>query len=214
MKDDSTETLDFIPVGRLASDDVAEQTRRLRASASGDERARARLIDRIDRDLRLLIDARADGADANRLLTPSALTRETYAHMIDGSQVQQREQIHFFTVAGRRMRRALVSRSTSARRDTILVPLATSPSAERPNSVSLSALDRALNDLAQFDPLKEQVVEMRFFGGLETEDITLALELSEDEVRLHWRLARAWLFRRLLGPGAQGSKLPELISGS
>ena len=71
--------------------------------------------------------------------------------------------------------------------------LTISPSPSR----ELVALDDALTALAEIDPRKSQVVELRYFGGLSVEDTADALHVSMDTVMRDWRLARAWLLREL-----------------
>jgi RNA polymerase sigma factor (TIGR02999 family) len=61
----------------------------------------------------------------------------------------------------------------------------------------LVALDEALDELAQFDPRKSRVVELRYFGGLGLEETAEVLEISVMTVRRDWRAAKAWLFRRM-----------------
>ena len=66
-------------------------------------------------------------------------------------------------------------------------------------NLDVLALDEALEELAEFDTRKCQVVEMRFFGGLEAKDIATVLGTTEATVRRDWKIARAWLYRRLQG---------------
>ena len=114
--------------------------------------------------------------------------------------------MHFLAVAARAMRRVLVdlarARWTSKRGGgAVHLPLDTSLAATEPG-VDLLALDEALDALAQVDARKSQVVELRFFGGLTNEETAAVLVISTDTVLRDWRLARAWLFRRLTGKGA------------
>jgi RNA polymerase sigma factor (sigma-70 family) len=69
------------------------------------------------------------------------------------------------------------------------------PGTDRPAEVC--ALDDALTALAQVDPRRAQVIEMRFFGGLSVEETAAALAVSPQTVMRDWRLARAWLTREL-----------------
>ena len=69
----------------------------------------------------------------------------------------------------------------------------------------LLALDEALEALAEFDERKSRVVELRFFGGLSQEEAAAVLEVSPDTIRRDWRLAKAWLRKRLGEEESDGS---------
>jgi RNA polymerase sigma factor (TIGR02999 family) len=73
----------------------------------------------------------------------------------------------------------------------------------------LIALDTAMNSLAQMDPRKVQVVEMRFFGGLSVEETAEVLKISAGTVKRHWRAAKAWLYRELTGGTNDGLRTLE-----
>ena len=66
-------------------------------------------------------------------------------------------------------------------------------------SVDLVALDEALNNLAERDPRKSRIVELRFFGGLTVEETAEAMDISPATVKRHWTIACAWLARELEG---------------
>jgi RNA polymerase sigma factor (TIGR02999 family) len=79
------------------------------------------------------------------------------------------------------------------------------PAAAERRDLDLIALDRALDELQSLDPQQSRLVEMRFFGGLSTEEAAEALGVSSRTVKRDWRSARAWLLRRLspeAGPAA------------
>jgi RNA polymerase sigma factor (TIGR02999 family) len=114
---------------------------------------------------------------------------------------------HFFAVAAKMIRRILVDharRKSAGKRggkcqpsdleDAVTLPV--------PVSLDLLALDESLRERDKFDARKCRVVEMRFFGGLEAKDIAKVLGTTEATVRRDWKIARAWLYRRLQG-GAQ-----------
>jgi RNA polymerase sigma factor (TIGR02999 family) len=69
-------------------------------------------------------------------------------------------------------------------------------------SLELIKLDEALNSLSEMDPRRGQVVELRFFGGLNNEEIAGVLKISENTVTRDWNMARAWLYQQLTGSGA------------
>jgi RNA polymerase sigma factor (TIGR02999 family) len=135
-------------------------------------------------------------------LQPTALVNEAYVRLVDVRRVRWQDRAHFFAVSARVMRRILVDmarargslkRAGGVQRVTFeerLVPL-------REWSVSLVALDEALETLAKLDPRKSQVIELRFFGGLSVEETAAALQVSVRTVMRDWRLARAWLSREM-----------------
>jgi len=69
-------------------------------------------------------------------------------------------------------------------------------------SGELLRLDEALKSLAEMDPRRSQVVELRYFGGLNNEEIAGVLRISENTVTRDWNMARAWLYQQLTGSGA------------
>jgi len=134
-------------------------------------------------------------------LQASALVNEAYLRLVELTQVQWQNRVHFFAIASRIMRRVLVDaarakasqkRGAGAQRVTLDDALAV-PQAGR----DFVALDDALTVLEGVDPRKCQVVEMRFFGGLSAEETAEALDVSVATVLRDWRLAKAWLAREL-----------------
>ena len=138
-------------------------------------------------------------------LQPSALVNEAYLRLIEIKQVQWQNRVHFFAMASRIMRRILVDaarakayqkRGGGGHRVSFDEALAV----EAPGQ-DFVALDEALTALEAVDPRKCQVVEMRFFGGLSVEGTAEALKVSVGTVLRDWRLAKAWLARKLSAPG-------------
>jgi RNA polymerase sigma-70 factor, ECF subfamily len=64
--------------------------------------------------------------------------------------------------------------------------------------IDFVALDDALTSLAEVDPLKGRIVELRFFGGLSVEETAEVLQVSTDKVKREWRLAKEWLSKALV----------------
>jgi RNA polymerase sigma factor (TIGR02999 family) len=124
--------------------------------------------------------------------------------LVDLDQVQWRNRVHFFAVAAQLMRRILVdharSRSSLKRgggqqKLSLDETLVVSPEPTE----DLVELDRILNSLAEIDPRKEQVVELRFFGGLTVKETAEVLQVSPETVKRDWTLAKMWLLRELGG---------------
>ena len=110
---------------------------------------------------------------------------------------------HFFGIAATLMRRILVDHARRRRKlkrggDPLRVSLAEAEYAAPESSADIIALDEALSSLAKLDARKSQVVELKFFGGLQEEAIAEVLKISLRTVQREWNLARAWLYNELV----------------
>ena len=136
-------------------------------------------------------------------LQTTALVHEAYLRLCGQEQAQWHDRAHFFAVAARTMRRILVDysrRRGAEKRDAGLrLPFDEALGIPFEERFDLLALDQALNELAAFDARKCQVVEMRFFSGLQAKEIATVLHTTEATVRRDWKIAKAWLFRYLEG---------------
>ena len=137
----------------------------------------------------------------------TALVNEAYMRLADYKRMQWQDRAHFFAVSAQLMRRILVehARRHNLKRGGGVPHVSLEEAAElradtatRPGG-DLVALDDALNALARLDPRKAQVVEMRFFGGLNTEEAAEVLKVSPVTVMRDWSTAKAWLYRELSG---------------
>lgn len=161
-----------------------------------------RLIPLVYQDLRRMARRQMRGEHPNRTLQTTALINEAYLRLAGAKSVRWQDRIHFFAIAAQIMRRVLVDAArarATGRRGTGMVQVELHEAIETlPNrGRDLVALDEALDALAQLDPRKGRVVELRFFGGLETEEIAQVLAVSPRTVLRDWNLARAWLIRNL-----------------
>ena len=173
----------------------------LLAWGQGDDSALDRLIPLVRVELHRLARRHMRRERTGHTLQTTALVNEAYLRLVDLGRVRWQDRAHFFAMSARLMRRILVDharlrqfvkRGGGARRipfDEALV------SVER--NVDLVELDDALRRLADLDPRKGQVVEMRFFAGLSVEETATALGVSAVTVMRDWRVARAWLFKEL-----------------
>ncbi len=136
-------------------------------------------------------------------LQTTALVHEAYLKLIDQRRVRWQNRAHFFAIAAQAMRRILVDHARNrqaAKRGSGGVKLSLDEgvmdvSDER--AESLVALDEALKRLAEMDPQKSQLVELRFFGGMSIEETAEALGIGTATVIRHWRLAKAWLYNEV-----------------
>lgn len=141
-------------------------------------------------------------------LQPTALVSEVYLRLSEQRNTGWRSRAHFFAIAAQAMRRVLIDHARARRSDKRgggrrRVPLTgldvpTTPDRNgAPAPVDLLALDEALGRLSAEHALSARIVEMRFFGGMEVEDIASVLEVTDRTVRRHWVYAKAWLAREL-----------------
>lgn len=132
-------------------------------------------------------------------LQPTALVHEAYLRLVDQTQVQWQNRAHFFGVAAQMMRRILVdhARSQQAEKrggDIQKLALDENIDVSGERAAELIALDDALARLAELDPQKSRIVELRFFGGLSVEETAEVLGVSAPTVKRQWRMAKAWLY--------------------
>jgi RNA polymerase sigma factor (TIGR02999 family) len=137
-------------------------------------------------------------------LQTTALVHEVYLRLCGQEQPHWQDRAHFFAVAARMMRRILVdySRRRGAEKRgaaALRLPFDEALGIPFEERFDLIALDEALQELASFDARKCQVVEMRFFSGLQAKEIAAVLGTTEATVRRDWMIAKAWLFRYLEG---------------
>ena len=141
-------------------------------------------------------------------LQPTALVNEAYLRLVDQRRVDWRNRAQFLGLAANMMRRILVNHARDraalkrgANPQQVSLSLLESPSG-RPD-MDLIALEDALEGLAAMDERKSRVVELKFFGGLTTEEIAEVLQLSGATVEREWAFARAWLYDAIEGKSRQ-----------
>ena len=180
----------------------------LRAWSEGDQEALNRLTPIVYGELRRLARHYMKGERAGHSLQTSALVNEAYVRLVDYKRMQWQNRAHFFAVSAQLMRRILVehARRHNLKRGGGIPHLSLNEVSDvgGGKDPDLTALDDAMNSLAQIDPRKVQVVEMRFFGGLEVLEIAEVLKVSEVTVKRDWRAAKVWLLRELTGGGGRG----------
>jgi RNA polymerase sigma factor (TIGR02999 family) len=136
-------------------------------------------------------------------LEPSALVNELFLRMLGSQQIDFRDRAHFFAIAAQTMRRILVDHArarVAEKRGGPQQRLSLS-AVERWNPVccneDLLLLDRTLAKLEKSDPRAARVVELRFFGGLQEDEVAEVLQVSVITVKRDWKVAKAWLASRL-----------------
>ena len=169
----------------------------------GDSNAPERLMPLVYDELRSLARRYLQRERADHTLQATGLVHEAYLRLVDHDSRNWENRAHFFAVAAQVMRRLLVdharSRQTAKRggeREKLQFDDALALS-EQP-TVDLLALDDALKELVSFDERKSRIVELRFFGGLTTEEIGDVMAISPSTIRREWRIAKAWLRRKIM----------------
>ena len=173
----------------------------LRAWSDGDAKALHQLTPIVYDELHRLARRYLRGERRDHSLQTTALVNEAYLRLVDHTRMEWQDRAHFFAVSAQVIRRILVDharrrnvkRGRGLRR--VALDEATMIGGDRPTD--LAALDDALTLLAERDPRKAQVVEMRFFGGLSVEESAEVLGVSPVTVMRDWRTAKAWLYREL-----------------
>jgi len=173
----------------------------LRAWGAGDRGALDRLTPIVYGELRRLAARYMKRERPGHSLQATALVNEAYLRLVDYKHMQWQDRSHFFAVSAQLMRRILVEH---ARRHNLKrgggvshAALEESAIAGASRPTDLLALDDALNELARMDARKARVVEMRFFGGLNVEEIAEVLRISPITVMRDWTTAKAWLYREM-----------------
>jgi RNA polymerase sigma factor (TIGR02999 family) len=174
----------------------------LQAWSKGDGAAADVLLPMVYAELHRLARFYMSRERPGRTLQPTALVNEAYLRLVGIRHVRWQDRAHFFAMSARLMRRVLVDlararaalkRAGGAQRISFDEQLVTG----NEWSSSLLRLDDALDALAEQDLRKSQVIELRFFGGLDVDETAKALHVSPRTVMRDWRLARAWLSREL-----------------
>jgi RNA polymerase sigma factor (TIGR02999 family) len=175
----------------------------LQAWSGGDRKALDRLTPIVYHELHRLARRYMRGERTGHSLQATALVNEAYLRLVDYKRMHWQNRAHFFAVSAQLMRRILVDR---ARRHNLKrgagyeqVSLDDTATLDKPAGEDLVALDEALTALAQFDPRKAQVIELRFFGGLSVQETADVLKVSAMTVMRDWTTARTWLYGELKG---------------
>jgi RNA polymerase sigma factor (TIGR02999 family) len=175
----------------------------LQAWSGGDANALERIVVLLQPELRKMARRCLAGERPGHTLQATALVNEAYLRLVDIRSIEWRDRAHFFAVGARIMRRILVDHARSrgyAKRgggavrvefdEALVVSAEADPAIVR--------MDDALNQLAAFDQRKARIVEMRYFGGLNAEEIAVVLGVSPQTVNRDWSLAKSWLARELV----------------
>ncbi len=172
----------------------------------GNEFAQEQLFPLVYEELRRMARGYLRRQPAGHTFQTTELIHEAYLKLAKQDEKNWQNRAHFFGVAARAMRHILVdyARSKQSKKRggwQERVTLSENAIISTENSDEIVALDDALQQLAGLDERKSRVVELKFFGGLNIEEIAEVLKISHETVKRDWRFARTWLLRELAGQG-------------
>jgi RNA polymerase sigma factor (TIGR02999 family) len=168
----------------------------------GDGAALAELTPLVYEELRRLAHHHMGGQRRDHTLQTTALVNEVYLRLADQTNPRWQNRAHFFAVAARAMRQILVSyarnqRSQKRGSGAVKVDLDEAALVSPEESEEIVDLHEALEQLATLDSRKAQVVELKYFGGLNYDEIAEVLKISHITVRRDWEFAKLWLYTEL-----------------
>lgn len=174
----------------------------LQAWCRGDEGALEKLTPQVYRELHRAAKSCMRAERDGHTLQTTALINELYLRLTDLKEVDWQNRAHFFALCARQMRRILTDQARARQSHkrgagAHMISLDAAPLVSARPKPEVLDIDEALKALAKIDLRKSQVVELRFFGGLDVDETAEVLKVSRDTVVRDWKLARAWLLRQL-----------------
>jgi RNA polymerase sigma factor (TIGR02999 family) len=185
----------------MSGSQTQEVTELLRAWSNGDENALDKLTPIIYPELYKIAKAYMGRERQGHILQPTALVNEAYMRLIDWESTKWNNRSHFFRASAQLMRHILVDiarnrpKIGSVEIRQISLSEANRISPER--DIDVLALHEALTELEKYDERKVKIVELKFFGGLTVDEIAELLNLAPITVLRDWKMAKAWLYRKL-----------------
>jgi RNA polymerase sigma factor (TIGR02999 family) len=192
---------------------AGEITKLLQGWREGDRKALDALVPIVYKELHRLAHFQLRQERPNHTLQSAALVNEAYVRMVGLRPPLWESRSHFFAIAAQQMREILVDyarRHRAGKRggddETLSLEDTTMLVSEKSKNkdVDVVALDDALNALAGIDARKAQVVELRFFGGLNFDEAAEVLKVSASTIARDWTMARAWLHREMSHESSNG----------
>ncbi len=177
-------------------------TQFLQQWSGGDDAALAELTPLVYEELRRLAHHYMEGQRPDHTLQTTALVNEAYLRLADQTNPRWQNRAHFFAVAARAMRQIVVDYARSYQSQkrgggALKIELDEAALVSPGEAKEIVELHEALEGLAALDSRKAEVVELKYFGGLNYDEIAEVLKVSKITVRRDWEFARAWLHREL-----------------
>jgi RNA polymerase sigma factor (TIGR02999 family) len=172
--------------------------------SAGDRHALESLAPVVYDDLRRMAQAFLSRERSEHTLSATALVHEVYLRLVDQRRVQWQDRAHFFGAAATLMRRVLVdharARAAEKRGGTaVRITIDENMALVGGLAEEILDLDAALDALATLDARKAQVVQMKFFAGMTSQETAAALGVSDATIERDWTMARAWLIAHMRG---------------
>lgn len=185
-------------------------TQLLKAWSEGDDAALEQLTPVVENELRRAARRCMAREKPDHTLESAALVNEVYLRLVGIQTVSWQDRAHFFAMCARLMRRILTDYARSRNYQkrgggAVRVSLDEESPVIPEKAPDILVLDEALTQFALLYPRQSQVVELRFFGGLEVEEVAEALKVSAVTVKRDWKFAKAWLLRAVSGKERNGS---------
>jgi len=185
---------------------MSDVTRILNAIERGDAKATDELLPLVYEELRLLAAQKLSREKPGQTLQATALVHEAYLRLVGAEGQTWKSRTHFFTAAAEAMRRILIEKARRKHRfkrggDLQKVDLDDAVLFVEGPSENILALDDALTNLAQEEPVIADLVKLRYFVGLTIEQAADVLGVSPRTANRYWVYARAWLYNRVTEPG-------------
>ncbi len=185
----------------MTHDETGEVTELLRQWKQGDPQALRQVFPLIYQQLQRLAHQHLRAEFRAHSIQSTALVHEAYLRLVAARPIDLQDRAHFLAVASRAMRQILVDlargRNADKRDWGLKIEYADLPAMPLTRDADLLALDDALHDLSRIDARQAQIVEMRFFGGLSSPEISEVLGISRATVDRDWATARVWLHRHV-----------------
>ena len=153
-------------------------------------------------ELRRLAASRLRTERDDHTLQPTALVHEAYLRLIEQNKQTWENRVHFFGLAAEMMRRILVNHALGKNRikrfgNQTRLALDDAVSFAQEKEIDVVLLDEALINLTKFDAVQAKIIELKFFGGLTSEEVAEVLGVSDSTIKREWRIAKAWLHQQL-----------------
>jgi RNA polymerase sigma factor (TIGR02999 family) len=186
----------------MAKSDPSDVTQLLQRWGEGDEAALEALTPLVYDELHRIAKRYMRRENIGHTLQTTALVNEAFVRLIDWRSAKFENRAHFFGVSAQLIRRILVDfarkRPKADDAPVYKVSQMEADGVAGEKEADLVALDEALNDLVKFDQRKAKIVELKFFGGMKTDEIAEVLGIAEITVLREWQKAKAWLYLQMV----------------
>lgn len=177
----------------------SDVTKLLKKAQLGDRESLDQLLPLVYDELRAVARRQLSNERSDHTLQPTALVHEAYMRLLEQTEVDWSNRLHFFSIASQMMRRILVNHAVEKKAKkrgdgaTILHLDDVIRLGEKKPEIDVVLLDETLRELARLDEVQARVVELRFFGGLTIEETAKVMEVSPATIKREWQMAKAWL---------------------